>query len=460
MNERNKVLSRSNEKIIYSSSNLLSIIESLLAKGANKKICSLLLSLTLSATTPVASFANLFEKDYGTLAATLNGINNGVSSDGKIKSFSDVTQNHWAFEAISKLQSIGAIDMTADTNFIPGKAITREEFVMLLAKSLGFSTAEVTTKFLDVHISRPSNPYINLFVRDGIIAGISDRRFDPDTKINREQAAAIIIRALNKYFAGEIKTTSKVFKDNELISNWARPSVQNAIAMNIFSGYTDGRFGPKLSITKAEAAKIILELRNLVKGNDIAMPVVSGTALTLEKELNNNGIFLGDWELEDYGNLTDKYIAPDNVTRRIVETYPTSLVIAAPLTGKEKWSNWYVWAPGFEPYSNGTFKELSDKGIILIEEKTIVDESGNSIVWMRDKTNIVHEVGPMLYGYEVRRIVDLKGDDISLNHNEILNESSDKFEEEKPSRLVLTIAYDDCYFKIKPKKNSNEDTTY
>lgn len=81
---------------------------------------------------------------------------------------------------------------------------------------------------------------------------MTDTEFAPDEPITREQAAAVIGRALD--LAGGINLG---FADRNEISDYAKMYVSVCAEKGIIEGYDDGTFRPLNNITRAETAAIL-----------------------------------------------------------------------------------------------------------------------------------------------------------------------------------------------------------
>ncbi|MEK0312696.1 cadherin-like beta sandwich domain-containing protein [Cohnella sp. 56] len=84
-----------------------------------------------------------------------------------------------------------------------------------------------------------------------ILTGTGDGVFEPARSVTRAEFAAMIVRAL-----GLPAMTDGVYKDVKT-ADWYAPFVSAAKSYGLISGYPDGTFRPKQTITRAEAVAII-----------------------------------------------------------------------------------------------------------------------------------------------------------------------------------------------------------
>ena len=90
----------------------------------------------------------------------------------------------------------------------------------------------------------------------GIISGDGKSKFNPGKSITREEYIKIIITMLG------VKVGNKEnsgFKDDGLISNWAKPYITKAKEMEIIDGYGDNVFKPKGKISREEMVVIFVK---------------------------------------------------------------------------------------------------------------------------------------------------------------------------------------------------------
>ncbi|MBP3361247.1 MAG: S-layer homology domain-containing protein [Clostridia bacterium] len=175
--------------------------------------------------------------------------------------FSDIDTVPWAKDSIYGLCKKGILSGYGDATFRPDNAITREEFVAMIVKSLG---ADDNSKcdFDDVSENSWYYKYIASACSRGIVNGMSNGSFGVGMNITREDAAVIISRILSSNSGG---AHEKSFVDEDDISDYAAESVRILTDSGIIDGNPDGRFVPKGSLTRAQAAKILWKAIELKK---------------------------------------------------------------------------------------------------------------------------------------------------------------------------------------------------
>lgn len=179
------------------------------------------------------------------------------------------TKTHWAKDSINFLAARGILKgMTSDT-FLPGKTVSRAEFVSILANKAGLDLAKYQSTgqgFADVKASDWFAKAVAWASDQGVVNGsqIKDgsMKFDPNANITRQDMAVILSRYLTKVEKTTLATPNAAvtFADQGKIASYASFAVKNMQQAGIINGKTTTTFAPVDSATRAEAGKMIAEL--------------------------------------------------------------------------------------------------------------------------------------------------------------------------------------------------------
>ena len=179
------------------------------------------------------------------------------------------TVGHWAEEfvataAVKYGANCGANEVARV--YRPDDAMTRAMFVEMLVKMGGEkfepSIAYGESPFDDVDMWSDSYPSIRWAHANGIVLGTGSG-FDPNGPLTRQDIAVI----LSRYFEYKSITLSNavtpiIFKDGQLIDDYARRHVANLQSADIVTGDPDGSYRPKDFISKAEGITVLCRLCN------------------------------------------------------------------------------------------------------------------------------------------------------------------------------------------------------
>ena len=181
-----------------------------------------------------------------------------------VNTFADLPANHWAYENVMKLKELGVIDGVGDNKFNPAGIVTREQFLKMLVEATATPDSANAVKFADVDASAWYAPYVAAGVDAGLINGITDDTFGVGSEIKRQDMAVMIARILNAKNI-PVTQTSEVFDDDNNISDYAKNAVYLVRDAGIINGYNNNQFSSATSLTRAEAATVIIKLLNILQ---------------------------------------------------------------------------------------------------------------------------------------------------------------------------------------------------
>ncbi|GLI05778.1 hypothetical protein YDYSG_18080 [Paenibacillus tyrfis] len=180
------------------------------------------------------------------------------------KTFSDIS-GHWAESYIKLLANKLVVDGVTDTTFQPERNITRAEFAALVVRALGLDTNNGSSTFKDVAASDWYASVVAAAANAKLVDGYEDGTFRPNATINREELAAMVVRALN--YAGA-KPDVSADKQTQLLAKfkdaskivWAKNEIAAAIDAGIIDGMTDDTLGARDTATRAQSATMLKRL--------------------------------------------------------------------------------------------------------------------------------------------------------------------------------------------------------
>lgn len=176
----------------------------------------------------------------------------------------DVDDN-WARDYIVMLYSSGVIFPKEYNLYKPHDDISRAEFAAFIINALGREIIQGQNKYKDVDARHPLTEHIISATELGLIQGYNNN-FSPDNKITRQDIAVIMKRALDLLNIDQYSYLPD-FVDKNSISGYALESVGIMYNSDIMIGKPGFIFAPKDFATRAEAAKIIFELIEILNRN-------------------------------------------------------------------------------------------------------------------------------------------------------------------------------------------------
>jgi len=171
--------------------------------------------------------------------------------------FADVPHSHWANPYVEDLTSRGIVSGDGNGLFYPERSLTRAEYVKMAVLAFGLYDENAKPEFTDCTNGEWYDSYVASGVNAGIISGMGDGSFAPNSFITRQDMAVIAERCLRASGKNVAAADSGKFTDDALIADYAKSSVYSMKAMNIINGMGDGSFNPSSNATRAMAAKVI-----------------------------------------------------------------------------------------------------------------------------------------------------------------------------------------------------------
>lgn len=175
--------------------------------------------------------------------------------------FNDITNYDWAKDAIEGLYYAGVINGMDEGVFNPSGSVTREQFCKMVVQLFGVLNYDAKTTFNDVKPDAWYTPYIASAINAGYIQGQSNEYFGVGESIMRQDMATILYRALGESNSSAVLS----FTDTDSIAPYAKDAISQLVGLKIINGYEDGTFKPRGTATRAEAAKMIWGVYNLIK---------------------------------------------------------------------------------------------------------------------------------------------------------------------------------------------------
>jgi len=171
--------------------------------------------------------------------------------------FTDLSQNHWAYDAVEKMVDNNVISGYTDGTFRPNAEITRAEFATILVKTLEIKNKNTIVEFEDVEGKHWAEEFIDLanpFLTGYSIGG--KYYFKPNEAALREDAAVAIVRAKGLSDEKVNENILNRFIDKNDISENLRKYVAIAVENGFMKGNVKGEFNPKGHLTRAEVAAL------------------------------------------------------------------------------------------------------------------------------------------------------------------------------------------------------------
>jgi len=172
--------------------------------------------------------------------------------------FRDVAANDWYYENISRLVRLGGFSGYPDGTFKPSQTMTKAEFIKATVTLLGYDDIAPTRNHW-------ASGYVDKALKLKILC--SDMTNDLDGYITRYDMARISSRVLayqNLLPDNTLLQYSRQIKDLNKIPSTSGDDLKTAVlhsyANGIITGYPDGTFSGSRTLTRGEAASVLIRL--------------------------------------------------------------------------------------------------------------------------------------------------------------------------------------------------------
>ena len=178
--------------------------------------------------------------------------------------FTDITEEYkFAEEAINGLVAKGIVSGMGNGLYAPQDEFTRAQFCKMIVMGLNIEQMEYAGGFSDVAIDSWYAPYVQAAVESGLFKGNTDRTFQPDKTITRQEMASVASRAavqLEKVSAEKLAKFAMEksnYEDKADVAEWAANSVAWLESQKVFVDVAAEKFEPTKNVNRAEAAVVV-----------------------------------------------------------------------------------------------------------------------------------------------------------------------------------------------------------
>lgn len=196
--------------------------------------------------------------------------------------FTDVPASAWYHGAVAYAYENGLFNGTGATTFSPMRPMTRGMFVTVLANATdNYRKEDWTgrTSFTDVNTGLYYAAPIEWAYQMGLINGVGNRKFAPDTPVTRQQMAKIFYdyAAKTGNTTAYSNTTFHSFPDKTQVSAYAKTGLKWAADHKIINGSSEGGknyLKPQSTATRAEVAQVFKNAQSVLLKHTVDQSIV------------------------------------------------------------------------------------------------------------------------------------------------------------------------------------------
>ena len=174
--------------------------------------------------------------------------------------FTDVKKSDWFYTNVEYAVKNKLMNGTTATTFAPNEPLTRGMLVAILYRAEGEPAVNKSIPFSDVDTNAYYANAVIWAQQNGIVNGVTENEFAPNSNITREQIAAIMFRyAKYKGYDVSVGESTNIlsYTDAESISEYAITAMQYAVGSGLMKGKTEASINPQDNATRAEIAAIL-----------------------------------------------------------------------------------------------------------------------------------------------------------------------------------------------------------
>ena len=175
-----------------------------------------------------------------------------------IHPFGDTDANAWYHDGVHYCLARELMRGYGNGNFGPTDGLTRGMVAQMLYNLAGQPETEKAASFADVDAGAWYADAIAWAEARGIVKGYDNGNFGPEDLITREQFAVLVYRYEGGNAAAVTGQTAPEFADLGNVSDWAAEAVTWHIGRGVLQGDENGLLNPGSTITRAEAATIVM----------------------------------------------------------------------------------------------------------------------------------------------------------------------------------------------------------
>ena len=187
-----------------------------------------------------------------------------IGKDYEPLRFPDVVRSSWYYSAVEELSEARLFVGYENGFFRPKNNITRAQFALVLSSALGADTAAAPrADFSDVPQGMWYTDAANWAAAEGYMVGYHGR-FRPNDNITRQEMCVVLDQVLTRQ-GRKAPTDDNAFRDETVISLWARDAVDHCRAWGLVSGDSTGRFNPGSPTQRSAAAVVFSKFTKLMR---------------------------------------------------------------------------------------------------------------------------------------------------------------------------------------------------
>lgn len=178
--------------------------------------------------------------------------------------YTDVTEKNWFHGAVSFVTEKKLMDGLTATTFGPSEDMTRQMLAVALYRLAGSPEVTAENPFTDVADNAAYKDAVVWAYSVGVVNGVTETTFSPDSSIQRQAIAAMLARYLKVDTSADGDLSA--FKDADSIQNFAKGAMAWAAENELLKGNPDGTVNPRGNASRSAVATILQRFAPMAEG--------------------------------------------------------------------------------------------------------------------------------------------------------------------------------------------------
>ena len=217
---------------------------------------------------------HITDEDGKEIAVTPDGTYTFTQPDGKVTikvtfrcdsgelcpghHLTDVSKDAWYHAAVDYVVKQGIMEGVSETEFSPNTEVTRAQAVQILYNLEGQPTVDGDNEFTDV--SGWYETAVTWAAQTGVATGYGDGTFQPGDNITRQEFAQMLYNyAKYKGYDLSVEGDLSQFPDSGSVADWAEAAMSWANGNELINGHDNGAIDAEGTAIRAQAASILMK---------------------------------------------------------------------------------------------------------------------------------------------------------------------------------------------------------
>ncbi len=175
------------------------------------------------------------------------------TAEAGIPNFIDVGITHWAYGSVRPICEKGIVKGYADGTFKPNRRVTYGEFIKMVTIAVNGQDVGIAD------VKAGATNWASGYYKAAVASGLFDETQISENRLNQEiPRSDMALIAANAIGAGKVEDYDELAKSiTDIFGEENEYEIMQSFAAGVITGYPDGTFLPKGTLSRAESAVVI-----------------------------------------------------------------------------------------------------------------------------------------------------------------------------------------------------------